>query len=157
MRALFVMGFALATVPARALSAQAQPLAPADVFALAYASDAQISPDGQWIAFVRKWSDIQSDSRFSNIWLAKADGTQSRALTTGSFVETSPRWSPDGTRLLYLSNKSGRTQLQLHTLSTGAEQTLTSGAQPPSAPTWSADGSQLAYLSLVPSAPLVIG
>jgi dipeptidyl aminopeptidase/acylaminoacyl peptidase len=157
LRAVLAVSLVAAAIPARPLSAQAQPLAPADVFALAYASDPQISPDGQWVAFVRKWSDIQRDTRYSNIWLAKTDGTQSRALTTGSFVETSPRWSPDGTRLLYLSNKSGRPQLHLHTLSSGAEQSLTSGAQAPSAPVWSADGTQLAFLSLVPSAPLVIG
>ncbi|MBY0490149.1 MAG: S9 family peptidase [Gemmatimonadaceae bacterium] len=139
------------------LSAQRTPLAPMDVFAMVYAGDPQISPDGQWIAFVRRWSDVQTDSRKSNIWLVKTDGSSSRALTTGAYVETAPRWSPDGTRLLYVSNRSGRPQLHAITIATGTEVRLTDGATPPSGASWSADGAQIAYLALVPSAPLVIG
>ncbi|NCW43993.1 MAG: S9 family peptidase, partial [Gemmatimonadaceae bacterium] len=85
---------AMSTSPLRA---QPRPLAPVDLFALQYAGDPQISPDGQWIAYVRKWSDVTTDRRYSNISLVRADGTQGRALTSGAFTETSPRWSPDGT------------------------------------------------------------
>lgn len=137
--------------------AQGTPLAPSDVFAMVYAGDPQISPDGQWVAYVQKWSDIQTDKRYSNIWLVRADGTQRRALSEGALVESAPRWSPDGTRLLYLSNRSGRPQLRVHTLASSADTALTSTASTPSAPVWSADGTQIAFLALVPSAPLVIG
>jgi acylaminoacyl-peptidase len=143
--------------PGNALRAQPTPLAPIDVFAMVYAGDPQISPDGQWIAFARRWSDIQTDTRHSNIWLVKADGSSSRALTSGPYSETSPRWSPDGTRLLYVSNRSGKSQLHVVTIATGADARVTDGPMPPSGASWSADGSQIAYLALVPSAPLVIG
>ena len=144
-------------LPARPLAAQARPLAPVDLFALQYAGDPQISPDGQWIAYVRKWSDIKTDRRHSNIWLVRADGTQERALTTGAHTETSPRWSPDGSRLLYVSNRSGKAQLYVHTIATRAEVALTNDDRAPSAPVWSADGRQVAFLALVAATPLVIG
>lgn len=142
---------------ASAVVAQPRPLQPADVFALVYAGDPQISPDGNWVAYVRRWSDIQTDRRHSNIWLVKSDGSAARALTTGAYVETTPRWSPDGTRLVYVSNRSGRPQLHAMTVASGVDVQLTNGASAPAAPTWSADGQQLAFLALVADAPLVIG
>lgn len=145
---------AMSTSPLRA---QARPLAPVDLFALQYAGDPQISPDGQWIAYVRKWSDITTDRRYSNISLVRADGTQGHALTSGAFTETSPRWSPDGSRLLYVSNRGGKPQLYVHTMASRTDVALTNDDRAPSAPAWSADGRQVAYLALVPTAPLVIG
>ncbi len=139
------------------LRAQTRPLAPIDLFALQYVGDPQISPDGQWIAYVRKWSDITTDRRYSNISLVRADGTQGRPLTSGAFTETSPRWSPDGSRLLYVSNRSGKPQLYVHTMASRTDVALTNGDRAPSAPAWRADGRQVAFLALVPTAPLVIG
>ncbi|WP_306523035.1 S9 family peptidase [Gemmatimonas sp.] len=145
---------AMSTSPLRA---QPRPLAPVDLFALQYAGDPQISPDGQWIAYVRKWSDVTTDRRYSNISLVRADGTQGRTLTSGAFTETSPRWSPDGTRLLYVSNRGGKPQLYVHTMASRTDVALTNDDRAPSAPAWSADGRQVAFLALVPTAPLVIG
>ena len=139
------------------LAAQPRPLTPGDVFALAYAADPQVSADGQWVAYVRQWSDPSTDRRYSNIWLVKADGSEHRPLTGGSFTEHSPRWSPDGSRLLYISNRGGSPQLYLRYMATGEAFAVTNLRQPPGSPAWSADGSQIAYLALVPKAPLVIG
>src|ERR1019366_7801980 len=69
--------------------AQDRRLQPADLFQLEYAADPQISPDGQWVAYVRQWSDNMTDRRYSNIWLVKADGSLHRPLTSGKFEETS--------------------------------------------------------------------
>jgi len=75
-----------------------------DVFELEWASDPQISPDGEAIVYVRNFMDVMSDRRRSNLWMVRADGSDHRPLTTGLANDSSPRWSPDGKRLLYASS-----------------------------------------------------
>jgi dipeptidyl aminopeptidase/acylaminoacyl peptidase len=157
MRSIRSLLLAAACLAPATSAAQPRPLSPADIFSLVYASDPQVSADGQWVAYVRQWSDPSTDRRFSNIWVAKADGTEHRPLTGGAFVEQAPRWSPDGTRLLYLSNRGGTPQLYVRYMATGEAFPVTNVRQPPTAPAWSADGTQIAYLALVPTPPLVIG
>ena len=82
--------------PASPLPAQDRPLSAVDIFSLEYAADPQLSPDGQWVAYVRQWSDAMTDRRYSNIWLVKHDGSGHRPLTSGKTNDGSPRWSPDG-------------------------------------------------------------
>jgi acylaminoacyl-peptidase len=116
------------------LRGQDRRLAAADLFQLEYAADPQISPDGQWVAYVRQWSDPMSVRRFSNVWLVKSDGSSHRPRTTGKFTDDAPRWSPDGKRLAYLSNRTGGAQLYVRWMDTGESYALTNGANPPSAP-----------------------
>ncbi|MBI3567847.1 MAG: S9 family peptidase [Gemmatimonadetes bacterium] len=153
---LVTLAFLLLTATSAA-SAQSRRFEPADIFRLQYAADPQLSPDGQWVAYVRQWSDEMTDRRHSNIWLVKADGSVHRPLTTGKFDESSPRWSPDGKRLAFVSNRGGRAQLYVRWMDTGESYALTDGAQAPSAPAWSPDGTQLAFLQLVPKPALVVG
>ena len=80
-------------------------LRPIDVFQLEYAADPQISPDGTHVVYVRTSMDIMSDRRRSNLWIISADGSDHRPLTTGNENHHSPRWSPEGDRLLYLSGE----------------------------------------------------
>ena len=80
-RTRLVVSFLLAAGSAPAL-AQDRRLTPADIFALEYAVDPQVSRDGQWVAYVRQWSDPISDRRYSNLWLVKSDGSGHRPLTS---------------------------------------------------------------------------
>jgi dipeptidyl aminopeptidase/acylaminoacyl peptidase len=61
-------------------------------------SDPQISPDGRQIVYSRRWVDKMKDRWTSSLWIMDADGGRNRFLTEGS----SPRWSPDGTRLAFV-------------------------------------------------------
>ncbi|MBP9105238.1 MAG: S9 family peptidase, partial [Gemmatimonadaceae bacterium] len=137
--------------------AQARPLSASDMFTIETASDPQISPDGLWVAYVRNWSDAITDKRYSNIWLVKSDGTGHRPVTSGKTHDASPRWSPDGTRLAYTSDKGGSGQLYVRWNDTGESIALTNGAIPPAGPTWSPDGKLIAFTQFVPKAPLVVG
>src|SRR5438105_15791189 len=94
----------LLSAPPHVLSVQANHLEPRDVFNLEYAADPQISPDGQWVVYVRQYSDIMTDKRYSNLWLVRADGSDHRPLTTRQFTETTPRCSPDGKRLASIAH-----------------------------------------------------
>ncbi|MGE3615725.1 MAG: prolyl oligopeptidase family serine peptidase [Gemmatimonadales bacterium] len=146
----------LALVP---LSAAAQPqrLEPADLFQLEYPADPAISPDGQWVVYSRRWSDVMTDRRFTNLWIVRTDGADHRPLTTGKFAEGGARWSPDGKRIAFVSNRDGAPQIYVRWMDTGLIQQVTRSPTPPAAPTWSPDGNWLAYVALVPKAPLVVG
>jgi len=144
-------------VQATAVQATAARLTAADIFQLEYATDPQISPDGQWVAYVRRFSDIQTDRRYGNLWLAKVDGAVHRPLTSGRTHEDSPRWSPDGKRLAFISDKGGTPQLYVRYMDTGESFAVTSAPTPPANPTWSADGALLAYVALVSEPALVVG
>lgn len=134
-----------------------QKLTPADLFKFEYAADPQISPDGQWVAYVRQWQDVMTDRRYSNIWLVKADGSDNRPLTTGKFSESSPRWAPDGKRLAYVTNRDGSAQIHIRYMDTGMAYAITSLATSPSGMTWSPDGKQIGFVAQVRERPLVVG
>ena len=70
-----------------------------DLFSLSVASDPQISPDGRWIAYVRRSADIMTDRARSSIWLIDAANGDQRPIVAGTGNHMSPRWSPDGKRL----------------------------------------------------------
>ena len=135
----------------------AQPLEFMDVFELEYASDAQISPDGERVAYVRHFNDVMTDRRYENIWIVDADGANHRPLSAGKHKANSPRWSPGGKRLAYLSDESGSTQIHVRWMDTGDTAAITSDSLPPGNIAWSPDGSRIAFSMLVPEAPLVIG
>ena len=78
-----------------------------DIFQLEWVSDPQISPDGSKIIYVRNYNDIMADRNYSNLWMINADGSDNRPLTSGNQNDFSPRWSVDGKKLLYKSNKDG--------------------------------------------------
>ena len=79
----------------------------------------QISPDGKRVVYVRTFMDIMSDRRRSNLWIIDTDGANHRPLTTGSENHHSPRWSPEGDRLLYLSGEEHTAQVYLRWMDTG--------------------------------------
>ena len=126
---------------------------PLDVFQLEWTSDPQISPDGRRVVFARQGYDIMKDAARSDLWIMNADGTGLRALKSGSARYGSPRWSPDGGRLLYVSNQGGSTQLWLRWMDTGQEAELTHLAEgSPGQITWSPDGAWVALTMFVKEA-----
>lgn len=122
-----------------------------DVFQLEYADDVQISPDGSRIAYVRVSHDIMTDRARRNLWLVNADGTNNRPLRSESKSFMSPRWSPDGTRLAYVSAAEGSPQLYVRWMDSGQTALLTNLVQAPGAIAWSPDGKSIAFTQFVPS------
>lgn len=122
---------------------------PLDVFELEYAADPQISPDGSQIVYVRRSMDIMKDRGRSRLWIVNADGTGHRPLTTGDGNASSPRWSPDGTRLLYVSSAEGSTQLYTYWPDTGQAAKITNLTESPGGISWSPDGQWIALTMMV--------
>ncbi len=134
-------------------------LQPIDVFQLEYAADPQISADGSQIVYTRTFFDVMKDRKRSNLWLINADGSGHRPITSGNTNESAPRWSPDGKRLLYVSNEDGSNQLYVRWMDDGQTAKLTQLQRPPGGLSWSPDGRWVAFSMMVeesrkPYAPL---
>ena len=74
-----------------------------DVFDLQYVSDPQISPDGAWVVYRKMGFDIMKDRAAGNLWLVRTDGSSNQKLTTREGSESSPRWSPNGDQIAFIS------------------------------------------------------
>ena len=143
-------GLFVATSMSAEMHAPESILQPEDIFALEYASDPQVSPDGETIAYVRTSMDIMTDKARKAIWLSDLDGDAHRPLLASRANFTSPRWSPRGDRLAYVSNSEGSNQIYVKWLATGDTALVSNLSKSPSHVTWSPDGRWLAFLMFVP-------
>src|SRR5579862_8025754 len=102
----------LLIVLATAALAQRRGVTAEDYFAFEQAGDPQISPDGKWVAYTVTTIDQKTNRRMSRIWIAALDGSHPAVPFTGDAVSsTSPRWSPDGRFMAFLSARDqGRPQ-----------------------------------------------
>lgn len=105
-------------------AAQAEPIDPApiadptphdfsarDMLAMDRISDHQVSPDGKTIAFVRRVTDLEYDKGRTDIWTVPVSRGKPSRLTTDPGSDHTPRWSPDGKTLYFLSGRSGSSQV----------------------------------------------
>lgn len=121
-------------------------LQPDDIFNIEYASDVEIAPDGSAVAYVRRAYDIMSDKARANIWLVGADGEDHRPLLSGRDDYSSPRWSPDGSRIAYISAAEGSPQLYVKWIESGDTALITNLTEAPEDLAWSPDGRWLAFI-----------
>ncbi len=122
-----------------------------DLFDLQWVEDPQIRPDGHAIAYVRMSYDIMTDSPRSTLWLMDVDTGAQTPVATGSGSHFSPRWSPDGKRLAYVSSaEGGQAQLFVHWMQTGQAARITDLTESPSGLSWSPDGRSIAFIMLIP-------
>ena len=134
--------------------AQETPFGSMDVFDLEWVTDPQISPDGEQIVYVRRGMDIMKDRRTAELWMMDADGSNHVKLTDRSTDETSPRWSPDGTRIAFTAatNDEG-TQIFLHYVEHQRTVQHTQLDGSPGNIAWSPDGDYLAFTKHVAEDP----
>lgn len=99
--------------------------------------DPILSPDASMVAF----------AALGDLWLVDLASNKTRQLTDDMYVDLSPNWSPDGSRIAFASDRDGKSDIWILEISSGALSRLTDSATPANAPSWSPDGSQIAYLA----------
>ncbi len=126
-----------------------RPLALSDLSRFQEVNDPQVSPDGKWIAYTLTVVDSAADKRNSDIWMVSWDGKEKVHLTYSPEPESSPRWSPDGRYLSFLSSRPGvakGSQVWVLDRRGGEAYQLTELKQKISACEWSTDGKKLALI-----------
>ena len=150
---LVAFGFWLLALAASFAAENTNRFTASDIFNLEFAADPQISPDGQRIICVRRFADIMADKNYSALWIINADGAENRPLTTGNRSDSSPRWSPDGTRVAFIGEDDGRPQIYVRWLDSGQTARITSIQHAPAGLAWSPDGKWISFSAFVPDKP----
>jgi len=100
-------GAALLSLPLGFAQAPQRPIKIDDMHAFHDVRDIQISPDGKWVAYTLSTVDTAADKSDTDVWMASWDGKQQLRMTSSPEAESSPRWSPDGKYLSFLSGRTG--------------------------------------------------
>ncbi len=113
--------------------------------------DPQLSPDGSQLIYTRRWVNAIEDRWESALWIMNTDGTRNRFLVEGS----SPRWSPDGTRIAYIaSGEPEGAQIWVRWMDAeGAASQVTRVEETPGNIHWAPDGRSIAFTMIVPETP----
>ncbi|HJS73430.1 MAG TPA: S9 family peptidase [Vicinamibacteria bacterium] len=131
-----------------------------DLALLQDVSDPELSPDGEWIAYVVRTSNLEKDRRYADVWMASWDGTRTVQLThTEDGSESQPRFSPDGRYISFLATRSSgdddekekeKSQVWLLDRSGGEARKLTSLPGGVSEYAWSPDSTKLVLVASDP-------
>jgi len=117
-----------------------------DLYKLVFVSDPQISPDGTKVAYVRTVIDEKTKEYRSNIWVVPTDeSSEPKQFTCGPKSDTSPRWSPDGTKLAFVSDRNGKKQIFVMSTQGGEAYQVTKMRRGAQNPVWSPDGRKIAF------------
>lgn len=121
-------------------------LTPEAAMTLRQISDLQFSPDGERLAFVVA-EPPKGEGRARHVWLLVEKSGAARQFTFSAKSETSPRWSPDGKSLAFLSNREEANQIYVMRADGGEATALTKGKRAIQTIEWSPDGKQIAFLA----------
>lgn len=104
------------------------------------------SPDGQSIIHTRIRFD-DDGSRTSQLYVMDADGSNVSVLDTGAVTDSEPRWSPDGSRIAFVTGRHGATEIYVMDVDDGKLTRVTDHPGDDFTPTWSPDGTRVAFSS----------
>lgn len=148
--ALFtIVALSLASVAAKERQ-PARPFTIDDLLKIRRVSDPHLSPDGRWIAYAIADTDKAANKRTTQIYLISSDGGEPRAITNDKQSSHSPRWSPDGKRLAFVSARDGEPQIwtiEMAETGTGPLKKIGRISTGADGPVWSPDGKWIAFTS----------
>jgi dipeptidyl aminopeptidase/acylaminoacyl peptidase len=141
--------FLAATLPALA-AAQTQAPTIDEMVSLKRASQPALSPDGSRVAYVVRKANWDDNAFETEIWLADVRTGKGALFTGGKKSTESPAFSPDGASLAFLSDRDGKRQIYLISLSGGESRKLTSLEDGVSRFAWSRDSNRIAFVAADP-------
>jgi dipeptidyl aminopeptidase/acylaminoacyl peptidase len=118
-----------------------------DLLKVRRVSDPQLSPKGDQVAFTITDVDKAANKSTTQIYVVPLSGGEMRQLTNDEHSSASPRWSPDGEKLAFISARDGESQIWTIDVSSGALNKITSISTGAADPVWSPDGKLLAFTS----------
>ncbi|MCX6654399.1 MAG: S9 family peptidase [Candidatus Bathyarchaeota archaeon] len=123
-----------------------------DLRDLRFVSDPQISPNGDRVTFVHTTIENSKDDYVSNLWMADLKKGETSQFTFGRGKDQSPRWSPDGSQLLFTSVPMGdiaqkRTQIYVISATGGEARQITEIEGGAIKPRWAPDGNRIFFIS----------
>jgi len=127
----------------------------ADLAALRVIGEFAVSPDGTRVVFALATTDYDANKTYSNLWLVPVAGGEPRPLTVARAKESAPRWSPDGTRIAFTSDRGeGKRALWVIPADGGEAEAVRRPDGTPlhedadiTDPQWLPDGTRLVYVS----------
>ena len=141
---LLLLSAGAAAPTARADEAR-HPFSVRDMVAMERLGSPQPSPDGARVVFTRRVYDPEANRAFTNLWIVSIDGGEPRRLTSARASDTSPRWSPDGRTIAFVSDRGGSSQVWTIDPSGGEAHQVTELPVDVDNVQWSPDGSRLAF------------
>ncbi len=117
-----------------------------DLIKLQRVAEAQVSPDGKWVAYTVATPDMEANRNASNIWMVATAGGEAIQLTQ-SGKDSSPVWSPDGKTIAFISSRGGDSQVYLLSMEGGEAHPLTKLSTGADLAIWSPDGKTIAFTS----------
>ena len=118
-----------------------------DFFAIKQVGSPRISPEGDWIAYTVRETDLEDDSSETRLWMVSTDGEKLLAMTGVGSSASAPQWSPDGQSLSFLSSRNdGETQVWALNREGGEAVQITDVEQGVDGYQWSPDSKRLVLL-----------
>ena len=120
------------------------------ILSLKRVASPEISPDGRRVAYTVRETNWDDNAYETQIWLADATTGATRQLTNAKKSSRSPAWSPDGSKLAFISDRTEKNQIYIISPSAGEAEALTSLEDGVSRFEWSPDGRRIAYTATEP-------
>ncbi|MDA1371688.1 MAG: S9 family peptidase [Proteobacteria bacterium] len=153
LRITLVFGFSILSSIAVLAQDDQRPLTVDDLIALNEVSSPQVSPDGEWVAYVVRSRDMEEDESNTQIWMVSGTGGEPIPMTSVDTSASDPQWSPDNKYLAFKASRGEDAKAQVWSLNRlgGEAVQLTAVKQGISEFAWSPDSSRLMLLITDPT------